>query len=67
MKQRSAARWPNRADGRNAHQRSETIRKMKEIFECGLKPEIIFKAVDLNFCDPEFADICADEMIKLLS
>lgn len=40
---------------------------MKEIFECGLKPEIIFKAVDLNFCDPEFADICADEMIKLLS
>ena len=45
----------------------ETIRKMKEIFECGLKPEIIFKAVDLNFCDPEFADICADEMIKLLS
>ncbi|MBR1409089.1 MAG: Tm-1-like ATP-binding domain-containing protein [Clostridia bacterium] len=45
----------------------ETIRKMKEIFENGLKPEITFKAYDLNFCDPEFADICAAEMENLLS
>lgn len=44
----------------------ETILKMKKIFEENLKPEIIFKAYDLNFCDPEFADICADEMMKLL-
>ncbi|MCC8060631.1 MAG: Tm-1-like ATP-binding domain-containing protein [Clostridiales bacterium] len=45
----------------------ETIRKMKTIFEEGLKPEIIFKAVDLNFCDPEFADLCANEMEALLA
>lgn len=43
-----------------------TIKKMKDIFEDSLKPEIIFKAVDMNFCDPEFADLCADEMMKLL-
>ena len=45
----------------------ETIRKMKEIFETGLKPEITFKAYDLNFDDPAFADICAEEMENLLS
>ena len=44
----------------------ETIQKMKMIFEEGLKPEIVFKTYDLNFCDPEFADICAEEMSHLL-
>ena len=43
-----------------------TIQKMKEIFEEGLKPEIVFKAYDLNFCDPEFAHVCAEEMMGLL-
>lgn len=43
----------------------ETIQKMKAIFEEYLKPEIQFEAYDLNFCDPEFADICAKEMAKL--
>lgn len=43
----------------------ETIRKMKAIFEENLKPEIQFEAYDLNFCDPEFADVCAKEMVKL--
>ena len=40
--------------------------RMRQIFEEGLKPEITFKAFDLNFCDPEFADICAKEMLRLL-
>lgn len=44
----------------------ETIRKMKAIFEEGLRPGIIFKTYDLNFCDPEFAHICAREMMDLL-
>ena len=44
----------------------ETILKMKTIFEEGLKPEITFKTYDMNFCDPEFADICAQEMQVLL-
>lgn len=44
----------------------DTIRKMRRIFEEELKPEIIFKAYDLNFCDPEFAHICAEEMEGLL-
>lgn len=39
---------------------------MRQIFEADLKPEIVFKAYDLNFCDPEFADICAQEMEALL-
>lgn len=43
----------------------ETIQKMKAVFEENLKPEIQFEAYDLNFCDPEFADICAKEMAKL--
>lgn len=45
----------------------ETIQKMRQIFEADLKPEIVFKAYDLNFCDPEFADICAQEMEALLN
>ena len=45
----------------------ETILKMKAIFERELKPEITFKAYDLNFCDPAFADICADEMQRLMA
>ncbi len=45
----------------------ETIRKMKKIFEEELKPEVKFKAFDLNFCDPEFAHICAQEMMSLLN
>ncbi len=45
----------------------ETIRKMKKIFEEELKPEITFKAFDLNFCDPVFAHICAQEMMSLLN
>lgn len=45
----------------------ETILKMKKIFEQGLKPEITFKTFDLNFDDPRFADVCAQEMMKLLS
>ena len=44
----------------------ETIEKMRVIFEEGLKPEVEFEAYDLNFCDPEFADICAREMDRLL-
>lgn len=44
----------------------ETIQKMRKIFEEELKPEIIFKAVDCNFCDPEFSHICAEEMKCLL-
>lgn len=44
----------------------ETIQKMKIIFEEGLKPGIIFKTFDLNYCDPEFAHICAGEMQRLL-
>lgn len=45
----------------------ETIQKMRQIFEADLKPEIVFKAYDLNFCDPKFADICAQEMEALLN
>jgi len=45
----------------------ETIRKMKEIFETGLKPEIQLKCVDYNFMDPEFADIIVAEMNALLN
>ena len=45
----------------------ETIQKMRQIFEADLKPEIVCKAYDLNFCDPEFADICAQEMEALLN
>ena len=45
----------------------KTIKKMRELFEQKLKPEILFKAVDMNFCDPEFGALCADEMEALLS
>lgn len=44
----------------------ETIKKMRELFETGLKPEIELKCYDLNFMDPEFADVLVDEMLKLL-
>lgn len=44
----------------------ETIRKMKEVFETGLRPDILFKTFDLNFDDLEFGDICAKEMLALL-
>jgi uncharacterized protein (UPF0261 family) len=44
----------------------DTIKKMKAIFEEELKPEIIFKAFDSNFDDPDFADICSNEMLNLL-
>ena len=40
---------------------------MKKIFEEELRPEITFKTFDLNFCDPEFAHICAQEMMNLLN
>lgn len=46
--------------------KSDTIQKMKAIFEDELKPEIIFKAFDLNFDDTDFADICSSEMLVLL-
>lgn len=44
----------------------ETIRKMRDIFQQELKEEIIFKTSPLSFCDPGFADLCADEMYALL-
>lgn len=44
----------------------ETIEKMRTIFEEGLRPDIAFKPYDLNFCDPEFAHVCAQEMGELL-
>ncbi|AEV30165.1 hypothetical protein SpiGrapes_2394 [Sphaerochaeta pleomorpha str. Grapes] len=44
----------------------DTIKKMKVIFDEELKPEIVCKAFDLNFDDPDFADICANEMLALL-
>jgi len=44
----------------------ETIKKMKEIFENELKPEISFKCVDLNFMDAAFPKIIYDEMSRLL-
>lgn len=45
----------------------ETLQKMKTIFEEGLRPDIPFKTYDLNFCDPEFAHVCAQELMSLLS
>ncbi len=44
----------------------DTIQKMKKLFEDGLKPEIQFKAVELNFCDSEFAQLCAADMLALM-
>lgn len=44
----------------------ETIRKMKCIFEEGLKPEILFKCVPYNFMDKEFATFVTQEMAALL-
>lgn len=45
----------------------KTIQKMKQIFEDNLREDIQFKAFDLNFSDPEFADICASEMKELVN
>ena len=36
------------------------------VFEKELKPEIVFKACEMNFCDPSFADFCAQEMENLI-
>ena len=44
----------------------DTIQKMRAIFEKELKPEIVFKACEMNFCDPSFADFCAQEMENLI-
>ena len=44
----------------------ETIRKMKKIFEEGLRRDIVFKTSEHNFCDPEFADLCASDMKALI-
>lgn len=44
----------------------QTIEKMRKIFINELKPEVKFKSYDLNFCDEEFAKICADEMDNLI-
>lgn len=44
----------------------ETIKKMRDLFEEGLKPEIELKCYDMNFMDPEFADVLVEEMLKLL-
>ena len=44
----------------------DTIKKMREIFENGLRQDIAFRAFDMNFCDPEFADVCAAGMLSLL-
>lgn len=45
----------------------DTIRKMKEIFRTGLRPDITLKCVEYNFMDPEFSDIIVEEMEKLLN
>lgn len=44
----------------------ETIKKMREVFKTGLRPDIPFKTFDLNFDDLEFGDVCAEEMLALL-
>jgi uncharacterized protein (UPF0261 family) len=44
----------------------ETVRKMKETFEAGLRPDITLKCVEYNYMDPEFSDIIAEEMETLL-
>ncbi len=44
----------------------ETIQKMKEIFEKGLKPEIVFRCVPYNFMDKEFVEFVTQEMLKLI-
>ena len=44
----------------------ETMQKIRRIFEEGFKPEITLKCFDLNFMDPEFAEIAAEEMELLL-
>lgn len=44
----------------------ETLCKMRDIFQRELESHIIFKTSELSFCDPAFADLCADEMYALL-
>jgi uncharacterized protein (UPF0261 family) len=44
----------------------ETIKKMKDVLERNLKPEISLKCFDLNFMDEEFGEIAAGEMVSLL-
>ncbi len=44
----------------------ETIKKMKALFDDGLRQDIPFKTFDLNFDDPAFGDVCAEEMLGLL-
>ena len=44
----------------------DIIQKMRAIFEKELKPEIVFKACEMNFCDSSFADFCAQEMENLI-
>ncbi|WP_320129638.1 Tm-1-like ATP-binding domain-containing protein [uncultured Sphaerochaeta sp.] len=44
----------------------DTIKKMNAIFLEELKPGIVYKTFDLNFDDPDFADICSNEMLALL-
>lgn len=44
----------------------ETIRKIRAIFQKGLKPEITLKCYDYNYMDVEFADVLTAEMEQLL-
>lgn len=44
----------------------ETIEKMRDIFQKELKSHVVFKTSDCSFCDPAFADLCADEMYALI-
>ena len=44
----------------------QTIKKMKEVLEKNLKPDIALKCFDLNFMDKEFGEIAAREMMLLL-
>jgi uncharacterized protein (UPF0261 family) len=44
----------------------ETIKKMKDVLEQNLKPEINLKCFDLDFMDKEFGGIAAGEMLSLL-
>lgn len=44
----------------------DTIKKMRDIFQQELSPNISFKCVDYNFMDPGFAEILYEEMTMLL-
>ncbi len=45
----------------------ETIKRIRNIFEKGFKPEITLKCYNYNYMDKEFAEIIASEMELLLS